>query len=368
MKTNYRFIFAILILLSAFITSCSDDDDPSEGPDGGNEQPIDNGMYYPPINGDRTWEVAPAETLGWDTTSLAEAIRFAREKRSYNLLIIHKGKIVVEEYWRETTATSQHELNSVAKSFMGFVIGILQQDGTINLDDHVTRYMGEGWSASPNTEADITVRHLLTMTSGLNENLEYAGKPGEVWYYSHSAYKVLYEVIAAATGRSYREVFNTLLFKKLGMTEYTWNGRDVLSSARDAARFGILIMNDGVWNGEKLLKDEGYFNEMLNTSQSLQEAYGYLWWINGTQSWYDDDTRTVHTGSIAASMPDDARLAKGKHDQRIYVVPSLDMIVVRQGMISGLPESGEGSFDYELWARIMKAVRPATTQEAEEAE
>jgi hypothetical protein len=115
-------------------------------------------------------------------------------------------------------------------------------------------------------------------------------------------------------------------------------------------------MHDGVWAGEKLINDQGYFNDMLNTSNSIQPAYGYLWWLNGTDKFYDDDNRLYNEGSIAPTMPDDSKLAKGYHEQRIYIVPSLELVVVRQGGFTGLPESGEGSFDAELWKRIMNAV------------
>lgn len=355
MKANYRFIFLWTLLLASLLMSC---DDESEV---GGEEPAPEQvappeeMYFPPVGSDEWETVSPVE-LGWDTASFYDAIRYARDNRSYNLLIIHKGKIVAEEYWRETNASTQHDLNSVAKSMMGFVIGVLQESGTISIDDKVSAYLAAGWSQSPNTEADITIRHLLTMTSGLNEDLQYVGRPGEVWRYSHAAYKILYDVIKAATGGSARDYFGDVLFSKIGMKNYTWTGLDLSSSGREIAKFGLMILNKGVWNGEKIINDDGYFSEMLTSTQSLQEAYGYLWWINGTSTWYDDDYKVTHDGSIAGTMPDDSWLAKGFHDQRIYIVPSQELVVIRQGAYTSLPESGEGSFDAELWKRLMSAI------------
>ena len=241
---------------------------------------------------------------------------------------------------------------------MAFVIGILQAEGALGLDDKVSDYLPAGWSQSPNTESQITIRHLLTMTSGLNEDLQSVGTPGEVWRYSHAAYKILFEVVKTVKGSSARDYFNAALLNKIGMRNSVWTGYDLSNSARDLAKFGHLIMNDGVWNGQKLINDEGYFNEMLAQSQSLQEAYGYLWWLNGSDSWYDDDTKTTFDAPIAPTMPSDAIIAKGYHDQRIYIVPSVDLVVIRQGMYTGLPESGDGSFDAELWRRIMNAIEP----------
>ncbi len=351
MKTNYGLLYFIFLVLGFAFSGCDDSEEPTGQDD--NSDDVEQ-MYFPPV-GSGDWKTVSADQLSWDSASFNDALQFAKEKRATNLMIVYKGRIVAEEYWRDTDATTLRDVNSVAKSMMGFVIGILQQNGTINLNDKVSDYLDSGWSQSPNTESDITIHHLLTMTSGLNEDLQSVGTPGQVWRYSHAAYKMLYEVIKSATDASARDYFNKVLFSEIG-AKYDWNGYDVQSNARDLVRFGHLIMNDGVWNGKKLLEDEGYFAEMLRPSQTLQPAYGYLWWLNGTDTWYDDDTRTTFDGSIVPSMPSDALLAKGFHDQRIYIVPSLDLIVVRQGEFTGMPESGEGSFDDELWKRIMAAV------------
>jgi CubicO group peptidase (beta-lactamase class C family) len=354
MKTNYRFFYVITLLLGFLVMGCDEGDEPGQDETDGSNK---NEMFFPPA-GDEGWETVTAEEIGWDTANLNEAIRYAKEKRSSNLLVIYKGRFVVEEYWRQTTATSQHDLNSIAKSMMALVVGVLQQDGTINIDDKVSKYLPAGWSLAPEVEGNITIRHLLTMTSGLNEELKSVGPPGETWRYSHAAFRVLFDVIKSAKGSSARDYFDSVLSKKIGMTNYTWTGYDLSSSGREIARFGLLMLNDGVWNGEKLISDDGYYKAMLQTSQSLQEAYGYLWWLNGTDTWYDDDTKTTVNGSIAASMPEDGFIAKGKHDQRIYIVPSLDLVVIRQGAFTELPESGEGSFDAEFWMRLMKAIKP----------
>ncbi|HLT74873.1 MAG TPA: serine hydrolase [Ohtaekwangia sp.] len=359
MKTSYKFLL-IILLLGLFTAACDESDSPID--EDSDEQVEDNNnsddagsMYFPEAGSD-DWKQVSAVDLAWDTTYLNEAIRYAKENRSYNLLILHKGRMVVEEYWSGTDAKSRHDLGSVAKSMTAFIIGILQEDGTLRIDDKVNNYLAEGWSRSPETEGEITIRHLLTMTSGLNDDLDYVGRPGETWRYSHGAYVKLYEVIEAATGKSYREVFDSILFTPTGMTGMSWSGTDLLSPGRAIARFGLMMLNDGTWDGKKLLQDEGYFSDMLSTSQTIQKSYGYLWWLNGKESWYDDDKRVTIDGPIASSMPDDAWLAKGKHDQRIYVVPSLDLVVIRQGGYIPLPESGEGSFDVEFWKRLMRAI------------
>lgn len=321
----------------------------------GEVEDVTGQMYFPP-SGTDDWETISALSLGWDTAHLNAAIRYAEEKNSHSLLILHKGRIVAEQYWKDKNAASQHDLESVSKSLMAFVIGVLQQDGRLKLEDKVSSYLGEGWSNAPASEADISLHHLLTMSSGLNEDLEWVGPPGETWRYCHAAYAKLYNVIDIAAGESFREVFESTLFDPIGMSAHTWSGKDLLTNARDIARFGLLIMNDGTWNGDKVIQDEGYFTNMLSTSQAINEAYGYLWWLNGKSTWYDDDNDVANRGAIVVTMPSDAVLAKGKRDQRIYVVPGLELVVVRQGDDTTLPEIGEGSFDIEFWRRLMNAI------------
>src|SRR5690606_31758995 len=115
MKTSYKFL--LLILLLGFLTTACEED--SDSPIGEDEQVDESdrsdggsaAMYFPKAGTDE-WEQVSAIELSWDTTQLNEAIRYARENRSYNLLILHKGRIVVEEYWNNTDVKSRHDLGS----------------------------------------------------------------------------------------------------------------------------------------------------------------------------------------------------------------------------------------------------------------
>jgi CubicO group peptidase (beta-lactamase class C family) len=360
MKTTYRFFYVVTLLMASLMMGCSEDDEPvkdetdqtDDGDNGDND--VEAPMYFPPAGSDE-WETTTPSDLNWDVANFDEAVKYAKDNKSANLLIIHRGKIVSENYWRTTTVDSLHDLNSIAKSFMAIVLGVLQQEGKLSIDDKISDYLAPGWSTSPK-EADITIRHLMTMTSGLNDDLGYVGTPGEMWRYSHEAYKVIYDVIVVAGGDSYRDLFNSILFSKIGMTKYKWTGKDIATTSRPLARFGLMVMNRGVWNGQQVIKDDDYFKNMYKSSQEFNPAYGSLWWLNDTNQWYNTDLKTMMSGSIAETMPKDGILAKGKHDQRVYIVPSLDLVVVRQGVYTGLPESGEGSFDVEFWRRLMNAV------------
>ena len=365
MTTKYFWIAALAIGIMA--SACHDEEEPEPidvvedievGDDTQSPPPDITTMYFPPAGSDE-WETVNASVVGWDSANFASAIQFAHDHGSYSLMILHKGRIVTENYWKGRSVDSETDLESVSKSLMAFVVGVLQQDGTLKLDDKVSDYLGEGWSQSPSTEGDITIRHLLTMTSGLNEELKWISAPGETWRYCHAAFDKLHKVIEKATDISYGRNFEKLLFEPIGMHQHSWYGTDLHASARDIARYGLLILNKGSWNDQKLIQDDGYFSDMLSTSQPMQKAYGYLWWLNGKEDWYDDELKVTNEGPIASTLPSDAVLAKGKRDQRIYIVPGLDIVVIRQGGDTGLPEIGEGSFDVEFWKRMMSAINPS---------
>jgi len=90
------------------------------------------------------------------------------------------------------------------------------------------------------------------------------------------------------------------------------------SDARSMARFGLLMMNKGVWNDETLLSID-YFNEMINTSQSINPSYGYLWWLNGKDSYIGTSSQEVFTGNLIPNAPSDMYSALGANDQKIYL-------------------------------------------------
>ena len=100
MKTNYRF-FYVISLLALLVMGCGEDPTSEEENDGtgGSGSGEELEMYFPPVGTD--WTTVSAKDIGWNVANLDEAIRYAKENRSYNLLILYKGRIVSENYWRE---------------------------------------------------------------------------------------------------------------------------------------------------------------------------------------------------------------------------------------------------------------------------
>jgi hypothetical protein len=103
------------------------------------------------------------------------------------------------------------------------------------------------------------------------------------------------------------------------------------STPRSMARFGLLILNKGKWDTTTIMSDTIYFNQMINTSQSINKSYGYLWWLNGKESYMLPQTQLVFPGYLCPNAPADMIAALGKNGQFLNVVPSQNLIFVRMG-------------------------------------
>lgn len=123
------------------------------------------------------------------------------------------------------------------------------------------------------------------------------------------------------------------------------------SNARSMARYGLLILNKGVWNTTPILTDTSYFNAMVNSSQSLNQSYGYLWWLNGKSSFMIPQSQFIFPGFMAPDAPSDMIAALGKNGQFINVIPSLNIVWIRMG---DSPESTDVSFllNNQIWTYI----------------
>jgi CubicO group peptidase (beta-lactamase class C family) len=353
-----------LILLLMVLGSCKKSSiETSAAP----SMPIPESMYFPPI-GSNVWETANAQSLGWNTTKLTEAINYAASKNTYGLMILHKGKIVTEQYWNNWDKDTRYFIASAGKSITAFLVGIAQQEGQLNIQSKTSTYLGTGWTSEPLAKENlITVRHQLTMTTGLEYNvpddnctapscLTYKADAGSFWYYSNAPYRLLQDVVANATNTNYNQYTKTKLADKIGMKNFTWLNYILWLNTRDMARFGHLILNKGKWDGTTLLADQNYFSAMTNTSQSYNNAYGYLWWLNGKSSFMVPTLTFVANGSLCPPAPADMISALGKGDKKIYVIPSKDLVVVRHGDDTGSQTLGPSSFDDAFWSLLRQAL------------
>ena len=137
------------------------------------------------------------------------------------------------------------------------------------------------------------------------------------------------------------------------MSSGIWFQHIYYSKARDMARFGLLCAANGNWNGTPVLSDPTYLNDMKNTSNPYNLSYGYLWWLNGKLSFMVPQSQFVFSGNLIPNAPPDMYCALGKYDQKIYIVPSLDIVVVRMGNAGTSAALALSAYDNVLWGKIM---------------
>lgn len=350
----------LIIILFFLLFNCSKDETVKD------DQTEDISLYFPPINSD-TWETISVTDANWNTSEVQPLLDFLAEKNTKSFIMLQNGKIVVEAYFNDHNATKPWYWASAGKTLTSAVTGIAEAEGYININNKVSDYIGTGWTSTTLEQENlITCKHLLTMTSGIDdnygddvspENLLYKADAGTRWAY-HNVYVKLQDVVAEATNDTWSNYFNTKLRDKIGMSG-TWLNLDNLSvyysNTRSMARFGLLAYNRGKWNDTQIIP-ESYFDDAVKTSQSINEAYGYLWWLNGKSSYHLPQTQLQFSGSLIPNAPNDMYAALGKNDQKIYVVPSKKLVVIRMGDAADADNFALSNFDNELWAKINEVI------------
>lgn len=328
--------------------------------------PPEEGLYFPPLNSEE-WETVSLEELEWNSNAEQPLYDFLEANKTEAFILLKDGKIVLEKYFGSFNATKNHTWNSAAKTLTAFTVGIAQKEGYLAIDNASSDYMGTGWSSlSPEKEAQITVKNHLTMTTGLDFTVEnnfctdtecliYKDEPNTFWYYHNATYTLLDNIVSGATDQDFKEYFNVKIRDKIGM-QGSWIKTGYLnlyfSNARSMARFGLLNLNKGVWDNTPILDDSVFFTDMSTTSQELNKSYGYLWWLNGKSSFRIPGSEELYPGKLIPNAPDDLIAGLGAFDQKLYVVPSKGLVIIRMGDSANEDELGPTSFDNDLWAKL----------------
>lgn len=324
--------------------------------------------YFPPKSGSN-WDTLSPSRFGWCQKRIDSLYNYLNNTNTDAFILLKDGKIVLEKYFGNFTQDSIHYWASAGKGLTAMLVGIAQEKGLLNINDSVSKYLGTGWtSAPPNKERLITVKHLLSMNSGLDDTpsgscnsdntsaacLQYLADAGSRWAYHNAAYLKLQDVITNVSGLGYTITTNQYIGNKIGMSGLWFNGT-YFSRARDMARFGLLTLNKGIWQNDTVLRDTSYFRAMTNTSQNLNLSYGYLWWLNGKSSFMLPGTQLVYPSKLMPNAPSDMYCALGKNDQKIYVVPSQNMVVIRMGESAyGYGAAAFSPYDTLIWSYINK--------------
>jgi len=361
MKTlRYTLLITFLIVLG-----CSKDNsetvDPIINPD-----PI--GLYFPPINSNE-WEGVTAAQLNWNETNIQDLLDYLEAKDTKGFIVLENGRIVMEEYFNGHSQNDVWFWNSAVKSLTATAVGIAQDEGHLNIDNKTSDYLGTNWSTLSTEKEDlIMVKHHLSMTTGLDDKidqliawtctlrtcLDYESDAGTRWAYHQGAYSKLFDIVAEATNEDFSNYVAEKIESKIGMNG-NWRQQGFLSryetNTRDMARFGLLMMNQGIWNDDVILS-KTFFDGMTNSTQDINNSYGYLWWLNGKTSYMGVSSQEVFNGSLIPNAPAEMFSALGANDQKIYVVPSRNLVIVRSGESTNESQLGPSSFDNELWEKI----------------
>jgi CubicO group peptidase (beta-lactamase class C family) len=310
--------------------------------------------------GDRITKTDPnfkKQKLALATDFLFKETYKGKKPMTRAVLIVYKGNIIAEHYAEGYHQRSKFLGWSMAKSVTGALIGVLVRQGKLNITQPAPV---EEWNAPSDKRHSITTEHLLLQQSGLDFVEDYSShsnathmlfnkgdmagyvaslplkqSPGTEFYYSSGNSNLLSGIVRRVVGENeYHSFPYTQLFYKLSMfhtllepdASGTFVGSSyIYASARDYARFGLLYLQDGIWNGERILPEDWVKKTTRAPKSNIWKNYGYQFWLNGLNE--SDLTKKAFP-----QLPDDMFMADGYGGQRIYIIPSKELVIVRMGL------------------------------------
>ena len=344
------------------------------------------------------WRTASPESAGMDRARLDALTAAIRERRAnvHAVLIERDGRLVYEQYFTGTDERwgdvlpgeiafdrrTKHDLRSVSKSVTSALLGIALAGDTAALDRPILDFFPEHADLATPERRRVTLRHVLTMTAGLewNEEISYrdprndeirmtrspdparyvlgrplVAEPGARWTYSGGTTHLLAEVIQRRTGKRLLDVAREALFEPLGITDVEWLGDLGATPAaasglrmrpRDLAKFASLYLHEGRWNGRQVIPAawvaaSTIWAVPIASGEWGERGYGYQW----NQLRYRTPTGTVV-----------AYVAQGNGHQRIFILPELRMAVTMLAGRYNDPTAGTLGYDL-LMEHILPAVR-----------
>nr|WP_286207879.1 serine hydrolase [Hephaestia sp. MAHUQ-44] len=297
---------------------------------------------------------APATARDW-TARCDEATRYSEARRGLRVVVHEDGRTVCDTTSNGATATQWYPIASGSKSFVGTMAAAAVQDGLLRLDEPVADTITE-WRDDA-ARAPITIRQLLNLTSGVRGGVsgsargfaasldtEMRAVPGKRYQYGPNPFQIFGEVMTrklAARGLEpdpvdylQRRVLDpigiTLLWGRVPGGDAGLPGHGALD-AQSWATFGELILADGRWRGEPLVDRDALLSEFAGSPAN--PAYGVTWWLMpapGGETVAEAQRPAWHLAEARDVVPGDIRIAAGSGDQRLYVIPSRRLVIVRQ--------------------------------------
>lgn len=317
----------------------------------------------------------------FDSIQLNQAFNYAftssQNKSLYgtrSLIVVHHGKIIKEQYLQGFTPNMPQTGWSMAKSITNALMGILVKEGKLTVSQN---NLFPAWSKD--NRKNITIGNLLNANSGLlwkeiytmpspatrmlyqeddmpryAINFKLDEKPGEHFKYSSGTSNIISGIIRKQTGAGYYNFVYEKLLHKIGMNSAvmepdaggTFVGSSYcFASARDWARFGLLYLNDGMVNGERILPEGWVKYTATPASGALKGEYGAQFWLNAGAPG-NPANRTY------PDVPPDCFYAEGYQGQQVYIIPSYDVVVVRLSL-----QTTSAFDENKFLAAVLKAVK-----------
>jgi CubicO group peptidase (beta-lactamase class C family) len=300
------------------------------------------------------------------TTPLQRAARYSAERDGDAVLVFRHDSLVLEDYQNGYDGRDAHGLASGTKAFACALVAVGQQDGLFRLDDPVSRAIPEFRGDS--VKARVTLRQLVNLTSGIAPDIanpdDYAsavslpvtGIPGERFAYGGAGSHILAELIRRKRGGEDAAAYlNRRALQPLGIAATHWArdaaGRPHMASGaamtgRDWGKYGLLLLHDGVWGGRRVLP-AGAVRECRRGSDA-NPWFGLGLWLNARTPATPAPAGVVRVGLtdrrlFAPDLPSDIFLAAGTGGQRLYVLPTPGLVIVRLGHNRG-PEFKDDEF------------------------
>lgn len=306
--------------------------------------------------------------------ALKAAADYSMSNRGQTVVVLFDGKVVFERYDNGGAADKVQMLASGSKSFVGIIAAAALQDGIIKLDDLVSESIAD-WKADPK-KAKITYRQLLTLTSGLTPgergtavkapswkdiaDKPVTGEPGKQFQYGAYQLNTFAYALEKKLGK---ETFEAYLKRRvldpIGV-EVEWRfkcedghpqvGGGAFMTATGWANFGELVRLQGSWKGKQIIDAKVLAFCFEGTEHN--PAYGLTWWLRKPVN--AEHQRSIpllrEWGPVANAdwLPKDLVAACGAGKQRLYVIPSLKLVVVRQGSL------GLGFSDLEFLSLLLR--------------
>jgi CubicO group peptidase (beta-lactamase class C family) len=322
------------------------------------------------------WRTSTPEAQGMFSGTLAKMLEVFGNQQVHSIAVVRNGHLVAEAYNQTTQADTPQDIKSVTKSITSALVGIaLSERKLISSDQRMADFFPE--LASDPLKSKMTIKHLLSMTSGMawdntNEDsstemmyssdwvqyiLDRPGyvEPGSFFNYSNGDAHLLSALLHKVTGESMFDYAKSRLFGPLGITDVNWDddtqGRTIGAWAmaltlRDMAKIGYLYMKQGQWEDQTIIpktwiRDSVQARTTLNYSNGTKGGYGLFWW-----------SKTLPKGIVRGSKKQyDIYYASGSAGRRIFVVPELELIVA---MTANSPDVDMPEY---LLLHVLQAIR-----------